>query len=52
MLDQRVGGKPSHPTEQLLEPPSPDELEVMLEEQLSDRLRVPSDGGVLDRVLD
>ena len=52
MLDQQLGGKPPYPAKKLFDPPAPDELEVVLDEQLGHRLGVPGGGGVLDRVLD
>ena len=52
VLEQQLGGKPAHPAKKLRQPPAPDELAVVLDEQLGHRLGVPSGGGVLDRVLD
>ena len=52
VFEQQLGGKPTQPAQELSEPPAPDELEVVFDEQLSHRLTVPRRGGVLDRVLD
>ena len=52
VLEQQLGGKPAHPAKKLPDPPAPDELAVVLDEQLGHRLGVPRGGGVLDRVLD
>ena len=52
VLEQQLGGRPAHPAEKLSEPPAPDELEVVLAQQLGHHLGVPSGGGVLDGVLD
>ena len=51
MLHKQLGGKPAHPAQELPEPSPPNELEVPLDQQLGDHLRVTSSGGVLDRLL-
>ena len=46
MADQQLGGKPRYPAEKLSQPSAPDELEVMLDEQVGDPFGV----AVLHRV--
>jgi hypothetical protein len=48
MADKHLRGKPSYPAEKLFKPSAPDELEVVLEEQLSDHVSISSGGGILD----
>ena len=52
VLHEQLGGKPPHPGQELGYSPAPDELAVVLDEQLGHGLGVSCGGGVLDRVLD
>ena len=52
VLEQQLGRKPADPAKKLRQPPAPDELAVVLDEQPGHRLGVPSGGRVIDRVLD
>ncbi len=49
MLHEQLGGKPAHPTKELPEPPAPDELEVVLDQQVGDHIGILGGSGVLDR---
>ena len=51
MLHKQLRGKPAHPAKKLRQPPAPNELEVPLDQQLSDHLCVPGSRGILDRLL-
>jgi hypothetical protein len=52
VFEEQLGGKPAHPAKKLRDPSAPDELAVILDQQLSHHVRVAGAGGVLDRVLD
>ena len=51
-LDEQLRWKPPYPAKELPGPPAPDELAVVLDEQLGHQFGVPTGGGILDRVLD
>ena len=50
-LDEQLGWQPPYPAKELPDPPAPDELAVVIDEQLGHQFGVPSGGGILDRVL-